>query len=171
MKKIIGLLLFLTTLINGVSAHEYHVAIMDMEHNKDSSSLEITLKLNTADLDAVMSKLQGKPLGLNTKTEVAGTDSLIEAYILDRLSIEIDSVKTTNLFIGKEYEEEFTYVYIEIKEVRAIKQINISCTVLFDVGMEDHGHSHQSNLVNIKVDGKTKSVYLNAHRPSALIEF
>lgn len=152
-------------------AHEYHVAIVDLEHNVDSSNIEVTFKLNTADLNKILSKEAGKELGLNTKLEVTGIDSILYAYTIKHFSIKTDSIEKEATFIGYEHEEEFTYVYVEFKKVDTFQKIFVSCTILFDVGMEDHGHSHQSNLINVKNGQETKSVYLNNHRPSAWIEF
>ena len=170
MKKIIRLftILLITTTSFG---HEYHVAIINMEHNKDSSSLEITLKVNTKDLNSVLRDLYKKNPELNTTNELTYTDSLLTIYLHKNMEIKVDSMEKRMKYIGYEHEEEFTYIYIEYKNIKQINTLYINCTLLSEVGLSDHGHSHQSNLINVKANGKTKSLYLNPHNREATIEF
>lgn len=170
MRKVIFLfstLLFLTPCFS----HEYHVAIIDMEHNIDSSSIEVSLKINTKDFNSVLRNIYKKKIGLNTEDEIAQSDSIIDDYLKQNLELSIDSIAKTYNFIGYEYEEEFTYVYIEFIDIQKITSLFVRCTLLSEIGISDHGHSHQSNLVNIKANGKTKSLYLNPHNREAKLEF
>ena len=170
MRKII--LLFSILLIAATSfGHEYHVAIINMDHNKDSSSLEITLKVNTKDLNTVLRDLYKKNPELNSNKESKHTDSILNTYLLQNIEIKVDSIEKQMNYIGYEHEEEFTYLYIEYKNINNINTLFINCTLLSEVGVSDHGHSHQSNLINVKANGKTKSLYLNPHNREATIEF
>jgi hypothetical protein len=170
MKKIIFLFSF--CLIATISfGHEYHVAIINIDHNKDSSSLEITLKVNTKDLNSVLRDLYKKNPELNTTNELKHTDSLLNIYLRQNMKIKVDSIEKQMNYIGYEHEEEFTYIYIEYKNINQVNILFINCTLLGEVGLSDHGHSHQSNLINVKANGKTKSLYLNPHNREATIEF
>ena len=170
MKKVLVLFLLLIA-SQVVIAHEYHVGIIEMEFNKDSSSIEVSLKLNTQDLNAVLKKIYKEEIGLNAPEETSNSDSLLNDYLSNNISVSIDSVSKKYNYIGHEYEEEYCYIYIEFVDIKEVNQLYINCTILGEVGMSDHGHSHQSNLVNIKINGQLKSLYLNPHNREATIEF
>ena len=170
MKKLILLLtslLFLTPCFG----HEYHVAIIDMEYNQDSNSMEVSLKINTKDLNEVLKEVYKKNAGLNTEEEYQQTDSLLNDYLKKNLLLQIDSLPKVFNFVGYEHEEEFTFVYIEYINVKSVSKMLIRCSLLEEIKVHDHGHTHQSNLINVKVNGTLKSLYLNTHNREGKLEF
>lgn len=168
-----NLILLLSVLlgISPIFGHEYHVAIIDMEYNQDSSSIEVSLKINTNDLNKVLNEVYKKNAGLNTEVEYQQTDSLLYDYLDKNLFIQVDSIQKAFNFIGYEHEEEFTFVYIEYINVNSVSKILIRCSLLEEIKVSDHGHSHQSNLINVKVNDTLKSLYLNTHNREGKLEF
>ena len=158
-----------------ICAHYDSVADYCADDNATGTTavLEAARLLSTQCLDntIVYALWDEEEIGLNAPEETSNSDSLLNDYLSNNISVSIDSVSKKYNYIGHEYEEEYCYIYIEFVDIKEVNQLYINCTILGEVGMSDHGHSHQSNLVNIKINGQLKSLYLNPHNREATIEF
>ena len=68
-------------------------------------------------------------------------------------------------FLGKKYEDDIVYCYLEIEGVTEIKSLLITNDILCDLYRE------QENIVRTKISGKNKSFVLNKANNKALLNF
>ena len=76
------------------------------------------------------------------------------------ISIEINQKEKEATFIGREYEDDTVWIYLEYKGVRKIKEFKVTNSLLFDT------FDDQKNLFIIQILGKIYSPTLKKRSPS-----
>lgn len=140
---------------NSVPAHDFHVSITDMRYNPENRRLEVAIKIFTDDLETALEGLGAPKLRLNTDREHRKSDSLIGRYLANRMQIKVNGDAVTGNFLGKEYETDATWCYIEFIAVPQPETIVVSNRLLFE------RFDDQSNLVHIEVGAEKKSMLLH----------
>jgi hypothetical protein len=104
-------------------------------------------------------------LQLSTKKEDKNTDSFIKKYLNKHFKVSINNnVKTYN-FIGKEYDGDIVYFYLEIEKISSITSIEIKNDVLIEHFPE------QKNLVKATIKKERKSLFLDKKNDKGLLNF
>ncbi|MEM0999147.1 MAG: DUF6702 family protein [Bacteroidota bacterium] len=162
----------LTLLLSAVSrtpepagAHDFHVSITDVRHNPEQKSLEVAVKIFTDDLESALEGLGAPPLRLHTEREHPKTDSLLARYLNHRIQFDVNDQQVTGNFLGKEYETDATWCYIEFADVPDPTTITVTNRLFFE------RFDDQSNLVHLEVHGKKKSLLLHIGMESDRAEF
>ena len=154
----------LILLLSGFTYHEFYVSLCKIDHNPETSSLEITLKIFTNDLEYGITGLQDF-YGLGTEKEPPEADSLIYSYILENFKINLDGNCMKLNYIGKEVELDVTWIYVEIESVPKFDEIEITNRMLTEV-LED-----QVNIVNVNYNGETLGLLLKQDKPKGVLNF
>jgi actin-like ATPase involved in cell morphogenesis len=163
LKKFTVLLSILFIALVPLKAHEYHVSIINIEYNSDSSSLEIAIKVFTEDIETALDKEFDTSSYFGSEKQIEIADSLVGAFLRNHLKLTIDSTDLNLHYLGNEVEEDATWSYLEVSGISDLKNIDIQCDLLVDV------LHHQSNLINVSSGEKKKSVYLSKKRRQATI--
>ena len=145
-----AMLLFGTT-----TKHDYHTSITEIHFNKDTKSLELSIRLFTDDLEQVLTA-QNKGVKIKIEDNSKAVDALIEKYIMKNLAI-VSPQKEVKLarFYGKEQESDGTWVYFEIENCGNIKNYTFY-NALMQETFED-----QTNIVNIFYPSQKKTMVFN----------
>ena len=83
----------------------------------------------------------------------------------EKLSFKVNGIEKRFNYIGKEYEGELVYFYLEIENIKAVDQITISNKILIK------HFPKQENLIKSKVGQVNKSVLLNAKNYSETLKY
>ncbi|MBT8267008.1 MAG: peptidase E [Bacteroidia bacterium] len=161
-------LLFLICLIPMLafnSLHKYYVSVTQIEYVEEQHSIQIISRIFIDDLEAVMRSRYDESLTLAIKDEPQKVDYYIEKYIKEKLVFHIDGKQQELNYLGKEYEDDIVYIYLEILNVSEINTVEISNKVLFDLQDE------QQNIVRTKFKGKNKSFVLLKENAKAVLNF
>ncbi len=142
------------------SAHPFYVSICELDYNREAESLEISLRIFTDDIENTLQNWSSKKLYLGEPNEIAQADSLLKDYILQVFSIKIDKEKPTLIYLGKEVEQELTWIYLEARNIPDFDEIEISNRLLFQ------SYPSQTNLVHVNHRQKIKSLLLTKNSPS-----
>jgi hypothetical protein len=134
--------------------HDFHVAIITIDHNPQTKALEITCKVFTDDLENAMEAIGGIKLSLGEKNEHPKTDEMLFAYLQNRLQLSVNGQKAEFDWVGKEIELDATWMYIEIPNVADLNALEVTCRILTE------RFDDQSNLVHVSAKGTRKSLYL-----------
>ncbi len=156
---------FLLLFSFGVFGHPFYVSICQIDHNPDSSSLEITFKFFTDDLETVLEAKSEKKLRLGTENESENADRDISAYIQQKFKIEVNGELLDFSFLGKEVEFESTWCYMEVSGVKGVKEIRITNAVFIEQ------FESQTNLVHIKIGEQKKSMLLHKDKVTDTVSF
>lgn len=140
--------------------HDFHVSVMRVDYNPENQALEVTLKVFTDDIEKSLEGLGAPTLRLGSPRELPESDSIFSDYLNNRLSFFVDDQHKTFDYLGKEVElDNTTWCYIEVKGVKDFQSLRIRNKVLMEL------FDDQTNLVNIFVLGKKKSLLLRGGQP------
>lgn len=151
---------FLILSFSLLTAHDYHLGLTEIVHNKEAKTLEGSIRLFTEDLDKAIEQGLFTKLQLNSLDEHQESDTYINKYIEQNLSIEVNNKLKAYNYIGKEYEEDAIWIYVEVENIKKIKQLSIKNTLIQDL------YDDQKNILNVIIEGKTRGKTLVKDAPS-----
>lgn len=148
------LLLLPASVLSGAAAHDFHVSVMRIDHNPDSQSLEVSLKLFTDDLEMALGTLGAPDVRLGSDREHPESDDFIFKYLNNRLTFLVNGKQMSLSYVGKEVEVDVVWIYFELKGVPRLEALQIRNQLLIEQ------FDDQSNLVHIHAGGAQKSMLL-----------
>ena len=89
-----------------------------------------------------------------TKNESKKSDQYLETYINQKFKISINDLEQTYIYLGKEYEDDLVYFYLEIENVDSIKNIEVQNSMLVEE-FED-----QQNFIKLSIGNIQKTFIL-----------
>ncbi|MEO9571597.1 MAG: DUF6702 family protein [Polaribacter sp.] len=158
------LLLLIIPLLS-FSAHKYYLSLTQIEYRSELNSVQITINVFMDDIEEALNKDNSIDLMLHTKKELPNNDVYFIKYLKEKLHFKIDGVTKYFNYIGKEYDDDLVYFYLEIEDIKQLKSIEIKNTILINHFPE------QQNLIKSKVDKKHKTILLDAKNDKGLLIF
>jgi len=163
MKKYFFLLLLLPMF--AFQTHKYYLSLTKVAYIKESKSVQVTARIFIDDLEAALDKKYNKSFELATKEELEDTDTFINKYVSSLLKITINNKLIPFKYLGKKYETDVIYIFVEIENIDAIKSIEIQNRILLDE------FSEQQNIIKLNINDKKKSFILNNDSDKDLLKF
>lgn len=148
-----------------LTAHPFFISICQIHHNSESNTLEVAIKLFANDLETAMGAEQTSALRLGTDRESADADAHIANYIQQHLLLSVDGTSVTGKFIGKEYEADVVWCYIEVPDISTISKLEVSNRLLMNE------FPSQTNVVHVTVNGERKSMLLQKGNARDIVSF
>ena len=162
MKKIaLPLLLF----ILAFSSHKYYLSLTQIEYNKDHKNLEVIINVFMDDIELAINNEYDVDLRLTTKQELEDVDIYFEKYLRKKLSFLVNDKLIEYNFIGKEYEGDLVYFYIESTAIENPLSLKVTNTILFNY------FEQQQNVIKFKNGSKRQSKILSKNTNKALLNF
>ena len=158
------LLLLLIPLLS-FSVHKYYLSLTQIEYNQESKSLEIIINVFMDDIELALNKDYNIDLQLTTKLELENPDQYFEKYLREKLHFKVQDQAFDFNYLGKEYEGDLVYFYLEIPNIETPQPLEIHNQILLQYFDE------QQNVVKLKVGKKRKSKILNKENDKALLKF
>lgn len=163
--KLILTLTLLPVLFGFISVHKYYVSNTQIEYVKDQKSVQIISTIFIDDFEKLLRERYDETIVLNSGNNEVLIDSYIEKYLRSKMNIKIDTKTRELVFIGKEYNDDIMYCYLEIENVDAINTIEISNVTLFDLFKD------QKNIVRTNIKGKHKTFILIPENKKGVLNF
>ena len=158
-------LLIAASLMSFSVAHKYYVSVTDIEYVKEIQSVQIASRVFIDDFEKMLRDRYDEKITLDIGKDESQIDVYTERYLKSKLRIKINNIDQEFEFLGKEYEDDLVYFYLEIKDISEIKSFQIVNQVLFDVFEE------QQNLVKTKINSKKRSFMLIARNDKGVLNF
>jgi len=165
--KSFKLLLFtiLIPLVAFTSIHKFYVSVTLVEYVKEKQSVQIITRIFIDDLEDLLRQRYDENITLNTSKEEQSIDVYIGKYLKSKMQVNINGTPVSFTFIGKEYEDDIVYCYMEISDVSSIDSFKITNQILFEVFNE------QQNIVRTNINSKNKSFLLTSHNETGVLNF
>lgn len=151
--------------LSAFTLHKFYVSVTQIEYSEKAQSLQITSRIFIDDIEKLLRERYDETITLAGKKEPVLVDTYIEQYVSEKLQIKVNGKQVKPEYIGKEYEDDIMFCYIEIKDVKTVETIEVSNLILFDVFPE------QQNIIKTNVKGNRKSVILVKENDKALLNF
>jgi hypothetical protein len=162
--KKIFLLFFIIPLLS-FSTHKYYLSLTQIEYKSESKSIQIIINVFMDDIETALNKDYSIDLQLTNKNELKDNDVYFKKYLEKNLSLKIDTISSSFNYIGKEYDGDLVYFYLEIENVNSLEVIEVVNTILIDHFPE------QQNLIKSKVNKKHNSILLTKTNDKGLLKF
>ncbi len=158
------LILFILPLIS-FSVHKYYLSLTQIEFNSKTASIQIITNVFMDDIELAVNKDYDIDLQLTTKRELNNSDEYFNKYLTKNLHFKVNGTAKNFKYIGKEYEGDIVYFYLEIDSITKVSSIEIKNTLLTKHFPE------QQNLVKAKANGKYTSKMLTKKNDKGLLKF
>lgn len=158
------LLLVLIVPLFAFTAHKYYLSLTQIEYNAKNKSVEIIINVFIDDIETALNNIYKKRFVLDTKKEPIDSDKYFFEYLQKNVQFKLDGKPYNFNYIGKEYDGDVVFFYLEIKNVAFLKEIEINNTILLE------HFPTQQNLVKSKVYKKNKSVLLTKKEQSGILK-
>ena len=162
MKKFVCIFLLFTL---AFTSHKYYLSLTQVEYNKEQNRLEVIINVFMDDIEIAVNKEYDVDLRLTTKQELEDVDIYFKKYLLKNLSFLVNDIPVEYSFIGKEYEGDLVYFYIESSVIEDPSALQVNNTILFDY------FEQQQNVIKFKNGSKRQSKILSKNNNKALLNF
>lgn len=162
MKKIAILFLLFTL---AFSSHKYYLSLTQIEYNKDQDSLEVIINVFMDDIEFAINKEYSVDLRLTTKQELEDVDSYFQKYLRKNLRFLVNRELVNYNFIGKEYEGDLVYFYLEVNVSDSPVSLEVYNTILVTY------FEQQQNIIKFKNGSDRQSKILSKNTNKALLKF
>lgn len=163
MKKIVLFLLIIP--LFSFTMHKYYLSLTQIEFNEKSKSVQLIMNVFMDDIELAINKDYEVDLQLTTAKEPKNVDEYFEKYVTKHLKVKVDNVDKSFNFIGKEYEGDIVYFYLEIENINKVSSLEITSTILVK------HFPDQQNLIKAKANNKNVSKMLTLKNDKGLLKF
>ena len=156
---------FALPLLAFTTAHKFYVSVTQIDYIKEKQSVQITSRIFIDDFEDLIQQRYDETVTLAGKDESEKVNIYIERYLKEKIKLKINGADAEVLFIGKEYENDIMYCYLEVQNIMEINTLEITNKVLFDINQE------QQNIVRTNINSKQKSFILIPKNDKGLLNF
>ncbi len=137
--------------------HPIHISISEVNYSEKDKALQVMHKIFYDDLENDIERIEkaaGRTvnLRLGLETEHPDADVYIRRYVESHFKIVVDGKTYTGTYLGKEFETDAVWIYIEIEKLKVPKKMELSDTILMNF------HADQSNFVHFNIGNHKKSL-------------
>lgn len=134
--------------------HPLHLSVSDVVYKPENKSLEITQRLFSDDLEDALRHHSGKKTDVLNPANAEQLSALIGDYLSENFELQLNGQTVQPNYLGYEIEGEAVWVYLEVSNVKRIRQIGVRNTIFFEL------FDDQVNLINIEKEGAIRSLKL-----------
>lgn len=147
------------------NVHKYYLSLTQIEYKSDAQSIQIILNVFIDDMETAINDIHEVDLQLDTKKELKESDTYFKEYLINNLHFKADNKALTFNYLGKEYEGDNIFFYLEIESVENLKTLEITSTILVE------HFPKQQNLIKAKANDINRSRLLTKKNDKALLKF
>ena len=111
------LLLVLLVALSAFTTHKYYLSLTQIEYNSKNKSVEVIINVFIDDIETALTKIHDKKFELDTEKEFADIDTYFFDYLKKNVKFKLDGKAYDYSYIGKEYDGDVVFFYLEIKLV------------------------------------------------------
>lgn len=134
--------------------HEHYISLTKIKYVEEKKSIQITMSYFIDDVEKALETRHELPMELATKSENKKSGFYLESYVRQKFNISLDEKEQAYVYLGKEYENDLVYIYLEIEDVNQFKKIEVQNSMLIEEFEE------QQNFVKLSIAGIQKTFIL-----------
>jgi len=158
-------LLLLIIPLFSFSAHKYYLSLTQVTFKPASKTVHVIINVFMDDIETALNKEYHIDLQLTTKKELKDNDLYFKKYLKEKLHFKVDNVAKEFTYIGKEYDADLVYFYLEIENINQLKTLGITNNIL------TKHFPQQQNMTKCKLGEKHKSILLTKKENSATFNY
>ncbi len=146
------LLLVIPMMAFGV--HKHYISLTKVDYIEEKKVVQVTMKFFIDDIELALENRNGQQMELTTKDEHKMANKYLEIYIREKFKVWINEEEKEYTYLGKEYENNEVFFYLELENISDIKTIEIQNSMLFEEFEE------QQNYIKLSVKNIRKTFIL-----------
>mgnify|MGYP006999713200 CR=1 FL=1 len=147
------------------TVHKYYISLTQIEFNNSKNSIEVITNVFVDDIETALNAIHSKKFELDTKNELKDSDTYFNEYLQKNLAFKIDGKSVAFNYLGKEYDGDVVFFYLEITDIQSIGTIEVENSLLIK------HFPTQQNLVKSKVNKKHKSALLTKSEQTGTLTY
>ncbi len=162
-KKIFLILIILPLFSFGL--HKYYISLTKIDYIKEKEEVQVTMRFFIDDVEKVLNKRFKKDFELDTKDELEKTDTFLNLYVKQKFKIKINGEDINYIFLGKEYDNDVIYIYLDITDIKTITSIEVTSRMLYEEFPE------QQNFIKLNINDRKKTFLLRQDSDKDMLKF
>jgi len=160
----IFLLLFVIPFVS-FSAHKYYLSLTQITFKPASKTVQVIINVFMDDIETALNSDYKIDLQLTTKKELEDNDVYFKKYLKEKIHFKLDGIAKEFTYLGKEYDADLIYFYLEIENINQLKTLEITNNIL------TKHFPQQQNMTKCKLGEKHKSILLTKKENSATFNY
>ena len=145
--------------------HKYYISLTKIDFIENEKMVQITMRFFIDDIENTLENRFDIKLELDTENENKKANTFLEKYIVSKFEVIInENVKTLN-FLGKEYENDVVFFYLEITDIETVNKIEVQNRMLFEEFPE------QENYIKFNINKSKKTYILSKKNDKEMLNF
>ena len=154
MKRFSNLIWLLIIPLLAFGIHKHYISLTKVDYVKEKKTVQITMKFFLDDIELALENRMEQPMELATKDENKLADKFLETYVRQKFKIWINEKEMSYSYLGKEYENNEIFFYLELENIDEINSIAIENSMLFETFEE------QQNYIKLTIESVQKTFIL-----------
>ncbi|MDW3208989.1 MAG: DUF6702 family protein [Reichenbachiella sp.] len=159
------LFFLLINYVSGMPLHAFHVSVCEIEYDEKQRRLEITHRIFLDDLEIALTDWSGEQVDVLNPPDFKQLDQMIGKYLTERASYSLNGKSVDVSYVGSEKEESVMYAYQVISNVKKVKSLKVTNTVLMET------YDDQTNIVHMESGDQMKSLKLSGSETWGEVRF
>lgn len=147
------------------TAHKYYVSMTKIKYVKEESSIQITMRFFIDDIEKTLNNRFKKDFKLATTEELQNTDKFLNLYIHQKFEIQINNQLIEYSFLGKKYDNDVMFFYMESTGIENINSIEVKNSMLLETFEE------QQNFIKLYMNDQIKTMVLMRDNDKEMLKF
>jgi hypothetical protein len=142
-----------------VNVHKYYVSVTEINIIESSGTIQISSRLFIDDLELALQNIYADESITLSNADSETVRNMMETYVKSHFKITANKEQIKLNYLGREYEDDVVYIYMEAEVLYEISSIKISNSILFET------YKEQEHIIKTKTEKKSKSFILNKSKP------
>lgn len=138
-----------------VNVHKFYVSVTEIKIIESSGTIQISSRLFIDDLELALQNIYADESISLSNADSEKVRNMIKTYVITHFKIDVNKEQIDLNYLGREYEDDVVYIYMESVGLDEISSIKISNSILFETYQE------QEHIIKTKTEKKSKSFILN----------
>ncbi len=151
---LIAMLLLTSTSLMSHPPHKHYISLTQIDYKENEKALQVTMRFFIDDLEKAVGSRFDKNLQLATPDEMKDADLYIERYLAPKFNVWVNGKELAPSYLGKQYEDDQVFFFLEIVDIEEIEVIEIQNNVLMEV------YEEQQNYVKLRIGDVSKTFIL-----------
>jgi hypothetical protein len=135
--------------------HPFHLSSTELNYNAKESTVELSCRVFTDDLEAAIAKNFKVKADLSAESQHKAMDVFVKKYALANLALKGNSKPLALNYLGFEKDNEAVVIYLESAQIKGLKKLETTNSILYDQ------YDDQSNIIHVTINGNRKSSKLD----------
>jgi hypothetical protein len=155
----------LIPLVSFTAIHKFYVSVTQIEYIEEKESVQMIMRIFVDDLEKLLRTRYDKSITLDESKKDDQIDAYIGKYLANKVEVKINNKLVAFKFLGKEYEDDIVFCYLEINNISDINDFEITNNLFFEIFKE------QQNIIKADIKSKNKSIVLTSQNNKVKINF